>query len=81
MITTSDDSFISWHVLTFIDCLLSGILAVGIINEAIDEGDPMETLACLMMPTAGIMEVDPRQAIHYQALLARMKQKKAAVRE
>ena len=59
--------------------LLLGILAVGKINEAADSGDATLTLEALQLPEAKLLNVDPRQASHYQFLLARFKQHKAAV--
>nr|XP_012807677.2 ras GTPase-activating-like protein IQGAP2 [Jaculus jaculus] len=45
------------------------IVAVGYINEAIDEGNPLKTLDTLMLPTAKIRDVDPSHAQHYQDVL------------
>nr|KAF6489712.1 IQ motif containing GTPase activating protein 2 [Molossus molossus] len=52
------------------------IVAVGRINEAIDEGDPSKTLASLQLPTAKIKEVDPDYAQHYQDVLYYAKSQK-----
>lgn len=45
------------------------IVAVGHINEAIDEGNPLKTLDTLLLPTAKIKNVDPDYAQHYQDVL------------
>ncbi|XP_073933357.1 ras GTPase-activating-like protein IQGAP2 [Castor canadensis] len=52
------------------------IVAIGYINEAIDEGDPFKTLETLMLPTAKIRDVDPGHALHYQDVLYRAKSQK-----
>uniref|UniRef100_A0A3Q2YRT8 IQ motif containing GTPase activating protein 1 n=1 Tax=Hippocampus comes TaxID=109280 RepID=A0A3Q2YRT8_HIPCM len=41
------------------------IAAIGLINEALDEGDPMKTLAMLQNPSAKLTDVDPSVAQHY----------------
>lgn len=56
-----------------------GIVAIGYINEAIDEGDPFKTLETLMLPTAKIRDVDPGHALHYQDVLYRAKSQKLRV--
>ena len=69
------------------DCDLKGILflhflgvvAVGYINEAIDEGDPLKTLDSLLLPTAKIKNVDPDFAHHYQDVLYQAKTQKYMV--
>ncbi|KAL4822741.1 hypothetical protein H8958_011193, partial [Nasalis larvatus] len=45
------------------------VVAVGYINEAIDEGNPLRTLETLLLPTANISDVDPAHAQHYQDVL------------
>lgn len=65
----------------FPDCVVSltGIVAIGAINEAIDKGDPMITLQTLQMPTAKLHNVNEKEAIHYQAILDQEKKKKQEV--
>uniref|UniRef100_A0A8C2NSY0 Ras GTPase-activating-like protein IQGAP2 n=1 Tax=Capra hircus TaxID=9925 RepID=A0A8C2NSY0_CAPHI len=52
------------------------VVAVGYINEAIDEGDPLRTLDSLLLPTAKIKNVDPDFARHYQDVLYQAKTQK-----
>ncbi|XP_044930392.1 ras GTPase-activating-like protein IQGAP2 isoform X2 [Mustela putorius furo] len=52
------------------------IVAVGHINEAIDEGNPLKTLDTLLLPTAKIKNVDPDYAQHYQDVLYHAKSQK-----
>uniref|UniRef100_A0A0D9RS70 IQ motif containing GTPase activating protein 2 n=1 Tax=Chlorocebus sabaeus TaxID=60711 RepID=A0A0D9RS70_CHLSB len=52
------------------------IVAVGYINEAIDEGNPLRTLETLLLPTANISDVDPAHAQHYQDVLYHAKSQK-----
>lgn len=59
-------------------CFL-GIVAVGYINEAIDEGNPLKTVDGLMLPTAKIKAVDPELAQHYQDVLYQAKSQKLVV--
>ncbi|KAM6157157.1 ras GTPase-activating-like protein IQGAP2 isoform 2-T2 [Erethizon dorsatum] len=55
---------------------LPGIVALGYINEAIDEGNPLKTLNTLLLPTAKIKDVDPARAQHYQDVLHHAKSQK-----
>lgn len=52
------------------------VVAVGCINEAIDEGDPLKTLESLQLPTVKIRDVDPEHAQHYQDVLYHAKSQK-----
>uniref|UniRef100_A0A673UF07 IQ motif containing GTPase activating protein 2 n=1 Tax=Suricata suricatta TaxID=37032 RepID=A0A673UF07_SURSU len=52
------------------------IVAIGYINEAIDEGNPWKTLDTLLLPTAKIKDVDPEYAQHYQDVLHHAKAQK-----
>lgn len=62
-------------------CLfLPGIVAIGFINEALDEGDPKKTLQALQTPAAKLEGVTPKVAQHYQDVLLRTKREKAQVR-
>ncbi|XP_060116396.1 ras GTPase-activating-like protein IQGAP1 [Heteronotia binoei] len=53
------------------------ILAIGLINEALDEGDAQKTLQALQIPAAKLEGVTPRVAQHYQDVLLRAKREKA----
>ncbi|XP_008064544.1 ras GTPase-activating-like protein IQGAP2 isoform X2 [Carlito syrichta] len=53
-----------------------GIVAIGYINEAIDEGNPWRTLETLLLPTANVRDVDPACAQHYQDVLYHAKSQK-----
>ncbi|XP_012372873.2 ras GTPase-activating-like protein IQGAP2 [Octodon degus] len=53
-----------------------GIVAVGYINEAIDEGNPLRTLDTLLLPNAKIRDVHPAHAQHYQDVLHYAKSQK-----
>ncbi|KAG8440576.1 hypothetical protein GDO86_006357 [Hymenochirus boettgeri] len=53
------------------------IMAIGLINEALDEGDAKKTLQVLQLPAAKLEEVKPHVAQHYQDTLVRAKREKA----
>uniref|UniRef100_A0A7N6AAU0 IQ motif containing GTPase activating protein 1 n=1 Tax=Anabas testudineus TaxID=64144 RepID=A0A7N6AAU0_ANATE len=53
------------------------IAAIGLINEALDEGDPMKTLAMLQNPSAKLTDVDPSVAQHYHDKLLEARREKA----
>uniref|UniRef100_A0A8C0IML9 IQ motif containing GTPase activating protein 1 n=1 Tax=Chelonoidis abingdonii TaxID=106734 RepID=A0A8C0IML9_CHEAB len=53
------------------------ILAIGLINEALDEGDPRKTLQALQIPAAKLEGVTAKVAQHYQDTLIRAKREKA----
>lgn len=53
------------------------ILAIGLINEALDEGDAKKTLQALQLPAAKLEGVEPNVAQHYQDTLVRAKREKA----
>ncbi|NXG53318.1 IQGA1 protein, partial [Psilopogon haemacephalus] len=53
------------------------ILAIGLINEALDEGDSRKTLQALQIPAAKLEGVAPKVAQHYQDTLLRAKREKA----
>ncbi|XP_054244190.1 ras GTPase-activating-like protein IQGAP1 [Indicator indicator] len=53
------------------------ILAIGLINEALDEGDSKKTLQALQIPAAKLEGVAPKVAQHYQDTLLRAKREKA----
>ncbi|KFQ94505.1 Ras GTPase-activating-like IQGAP1, partial [Nipponia nippon] len=53
------------------------ILAIGLINEALDEGDTKKTIQALQLPAAKLEGVAPKVAQHYQDTLLRAKREKA----
>ncbi|XP_010224361.1 PREDICTED: ras GTPase-activating-like protein IQGAP1 [Tinamus guttatus] len=53
------------------------ILAIGLINEALDEGDAKKTIQALQIPAAKLEGVTPKVAQHYQDTLLRAKREKA----
>jgi len=53
------------------------ILAVGVINEAVDKNSPKSTLSALQHPTAALSGVEDNNCQHYQTLLHRCKKEKA----
>ncbi|XP_075597260.1 ras GTPase-activating-like protein IQGAP2 isoform X2 [Balearica regulorum gibbericeps] len=52
------------------------IIAIGHINEAIDQGNPEKTLEALLLPTAKLQDVRPVNARHYQDVLHHAKAEK-----
>jgi Ras GTPase-activating-like protein IQGAP1 len=54
-------------------------LAIGLINEALDEGDAQKTLQALQIPAAKLEGVLAEVAQHYQDTLIRAKREKAQV--
>lgn len=61
-------------------CVFAGIAAIGLINEALDEGDPAKTLDMLQNPSAKLTDVDPSVAQHYHDKLLEARREKAHVR-
>lgn len=59
---------------------ISGIAAIGLINEALDEGDQQKTMAALQNPAAKLMDIDPSLAQHYYDILQEARREKAHVR-
>uniref|UniRef100_A0A7N4P797 IQ motif containing GTPase activating protein 1 n=1 Tax=Sarcophilus harrisii TaxID=9305 RepID=A0A7N4P797_SARHA len=53
------------------------ILAIGLINEALDEGDARKTLMALQLPSVKLDGVHTHIAQHYQDTLIRAKREKA----
>uniref|UniRef100_A0A8D0A3G0 IQ motif containing GTPase activating protein 1 n=1 Tax=Sander lucioperca TaxID=283035 RepID=A0A8D0A3G0_SANLU len=53
------------------------IAAIGLINEALDEGEPTKTLAMLQNPSAKLTDVDPSVAQHYHDKLLEARREKA----
>ncbi|NWR08119.1 IQGA2 protein, partial [Paradoxornis webbianus] len=52
------------------------IIAIGHINEAVDQGIPEKTLEALLLPTAKLQDVRPANARHYQDVLYHAKAQK-----
>nr|XP_005488368.1 ras GTPase-activating-like protein IQGAP2 isoform X6 [Zonotrichia albicollis] len=48
---------------------INRIIAIGHINEAVDQGNPDKTLEALLLPTAKLQDVRPVNARHYQDVL------------
>uniref|UniRef100_A0A8C3KH87 IQ motif containing GTPase activating protein 2 n=1 Tax=Calidris pygmaea TaxID=425635 RepID=A0A8C3KH87_9CHAR len=55
---------------------INRIIAIGHINEAIDQGNPEKTLEALLLPTAKLQDVRPVNARHYQDVLHHAKAQK-----
>ncbi|XP_074425802.1 ras GTPase-activating-like protein IQGAP2 isoform X5 [Larus michahellis] len=55
---------------------INRIIAIGHINEAIDQGNPEKTLETLLLPTAKLQDVRPVNARHYQDVLHHAKAQK-----
>lgn len=61
-------------------CVCVGIVAIGQINEALDGGDPQNTLEALLHSAAKLTDVDPSVAQHYYDKLLEARREKAHVR-
>ncbi|KAK2521257.1 Iqgap2 [Columba livia] len=55
---------------------INRIIAIGQINEAIDQGNAEKTLETLLLPTAKLQDVRPANARHYQDVLHQAKVQK-----
>uniref|UniRef100_A0A671KSV5 Ras GTPase-activating-like protein IQGAP1 n=1 Tax=Sinocyclocheilus anshuiensis TaxID=1608454 RepID=A0A671KSV5_9TELE len=55
------------------------IAAIGLINEALDEGDLQKTMAALQNPAAKLTDIDPSVAQHYYDILQEARREKAHV--
>ncbi|XP_047909621.1 ras GTPase-activating-like protein IQGAP2 isoform X3 [Anser cygnoides] len=55
---------------------INRIIAIGHINEAIDQGNPEKTLETLLLPTAKLQDVRTENARHYQDVLYHAKAQK-----
>ncbi|XP_005060807.1 PREDICTED: ras GTPase-activating-like protein IQGAP2 isoform X3 [Ficedula albicollis] len=56
---------------------INRIIAIGHINEAVDQGNPEKTLEALLLPTAKLQDVRPVNARHYQDVLHHAKAQKS----
>lgn len=80
-----NNEFITWndiqacvdHVNLVVQEEHERILAIGLINEALDEGDAQKTLQALQIPAAKLEGVLAEVAQHYQDTLIRAKREKA----
>lgn len=72
---------LNWNS-TLLTCAfaVSGIAAIGQINEALQEGDSVKTLAMLQNPAAKLTDVDQSVAQHYHDKLLEARREKAHVR-
>ncbi|KAM3939557.1 ras GTPase-activating-like protein IQGAP2 isoform 1-T1 [Leptodactylus fuscus] len=70
-------SYLSWNeIQNYVDVVNSEvheenerIIAIGIINEALEQGNPENTLQALLAPSAKLQAVSPDNAWHYQDIL------------
>uniref|UniRef100_UPI003AB01964 ras GTPase-activating-like protein IQGAP3 n=1 Tax=Centroberyx gerrardi TaxID=166262 RepID=UPI003AB01964 len=53
------------------------LVALGVLNEALCRSDPQRTLAALLLPSAGLVEVLPANARRYHDLLSSARQRRA----
>ncbi|MEE6509607.1 hypothetical protein FKM82_027014 [Ascaphus truei] len=80
-------SYLSWNEIRNCIDIINGevqeenerIIAIGIINEAIEQGVPQKTLETLLSPSAKLQEVCPENAYHYQQVLQQAKAQKCKV--
>lgn len=56
------------------------VLAVSLINEALDQGSPEKTLSALLLPSAGLDDISLPVGPRYHLLLVAAKRQKAQVR-
>ena len=56
------------------------VLAVSLINEALDQDNPEKTLSSLLLPAAGLDDISLPVATRYHVLLVAAKRRKAQVR-
>ncbi|XP_066094279.1 ras GTPase-activating-like protein IQGAP1 [Saccopteryx bilineata] len=82
---SENNDFVTWndiqacvdHVNLVVQEEHERILAIGLINEALDEGDAQKTLQALQIPAAKLEGVLAEVAQHYQDTLIRAKREKA----
>ncbi|XP_050022262.1 ras GTPase-activating-like protein IQGAP3 [Alexandromys fortis] len=83
----TDRGFLSWNDLQATVCEVNAqvqeetdqVLAISLINEALDQGYPEKTLSALLLPAAGLEDVSLHVALRYHLLLVAAKKKKAKV--
>ncbi|XP_061461823.1 ras GTPase-activating-like protein IQGAP3 isoform X2 [Rhineura floridana] len=79
--------FLSWNdiqasvnsVNAFVQEENEKILAIRLINEALDQTSPEKTLRALLLPSAGLCDVTLPVAMHYHDVLTCMRKRKAQV--
>uniref|UniRef100_A0A8C5UYN2 IQ motif containing GTPase activating protein 3 n=1 Tax=Microcebus murinus TaxID=30608 RepID=A0A8C5UYN2_MICMU len=82
-----DEAFLSWNDLQATVSQVNAqvqeetdqILAVSLINEALDQDSPEKTLSALLLPAAGLDDVSLPVAPRYHLLLVAAKRRKAQV--
>ncbi|XP_010642100.1 ras GTPase-activating-like protein IQGAP3 [Fukomys damarensis] len=82
-----DSAFLSWNDLqaavsqvnTRVQEETDQVLAISLINEALDQGSPERTLSALLLPAAGLEDVSLPTAPRYHLLLVASKRRKAQV--
>uniref|UniRef100_A0A8D2AQP3 IQ motif containing GTPase activating protein 3 n=1 Tax=Sciurus vulgaris TaxID=55149 RepID=A0A8D2AQP3_SCIVU len=76
-----DGTFLSWNDLqaTVRPGQCAEVLAVSLINEALDQGSSKKTLSALLLPAAGLEDVSLPVAPRYHLLLVAAKRQKAQV--
>ncbi|XP_045401344.1 ras GTPase-activating-like protein IQGAP3 isoform X2 [Lemur catta] len=82
-----DEAFLSWNDLQATVSQVNAqvqeetdqVLAVSLINEALDQGSPEKTLSALLLPAAGLDGVSLPVAPRYHLLLVAAKRQKAQV--
>ncbi|KAM8960836.1 ras GTPase-activating-like protein IQGAP2 [Pelodytes ibericus] len=76
-VSLTGQNYLSWNEIQTIIDDVNGeiqeenerIIAIGMINEAIEQGVPEKTLEALLSPSAKLQAVSPSNARHYQDLL------------
>ncbi|XP_004714821.2 ras GTPase-activating-like protein IQGAP3 [Echinops telfairi] len=82
-----DGAFLSWNdlqtTLSQVNAQVQEetdrVLAVSLINEALDHGSPQKTLTALLLPAAGLAEISLPAAPRYHHLLVAARRQKAQV--
>lgn len=62
-----------------LDLSFPEVLAVSLINEALEQGSPEKTLSALLLPSAGLDDISLPVAPRYHLLLVAAKRQKAQV--
>uniref|UniRef100_A0A8C4T3G4 IQ motif containing GTPase activating protein 3 n=1 Tax=Erpetoichthys calabaricus TaxID=27687 RepID=A0A8C4T3G4_ERPCA len=63
----------------FILFFLAGVVSIELINQALQLGNPQDTLAALLLPSVGLSDILEANGRRYYDVLLRAKQKKAKV--
>ncbi|XP_008851771.1 ras GTPase-activating-like protein IQGAP3 isoform X2 [Nannospalax galili] len=83
----TDGGFLSWNDLQATVSQVNAqvqeetdqVLAISLINEALDQGHPEKTLSALLLPAAGLEDISLPVAPRYHLLLVAAKRQKAQV--